>query len=96
MSIAAKLKFERTDIMEKITTIEIDADKVSLFNARLNKFGDLLTEKSDCLIEYCETANLITKRLYLETESLRVSHHPGGGLKRNDQTNTSCYKLGVA
>lgn len=72
MSIEAKLKFERTDIMEKITTIEIDADKVSLFNARLNKFGDLLTEKSDCLIEYCETANLITKRLYLETESLRA------------------------
>lgn len=58
--------------MEKTITIEIDADKVSLFNARLDKFGDLLTEKSDSLIEYCETANLITKRLHLETESLRA------------------------
>jgi hypothetical protein len=32
----------------------------------------------------------------LKVWSLEVSHHPGGGLKRNDQTNTSCYKLGVA
>jgi len=59
--------------------------------------GFVITGGSLCLFEtdvkgtavYHKTAGRLI-------EALRVSHHPGGGLKRNDQTNTSCYKLGVA
>ena len=57
--------------MSALTTIAIDVDKVSGFTAQLDSFGETLAEKSDKLIEYVETASVITKRLHLETESLR-------------------------
>lgn len=57
--------------MNKITTIEIDADKVSLFNARLDKFGELVDMTSAKLPNYVEKIDIAAKRVHLETESLR-------------------------
>jgi hypothetical protein len=51
--------------------IEIDLERITTLQAQIDKFGDTLMGQSDKLIEYVETASVITKRLNVEIESLR-------------------------
>lgn len=51
--------------------IEIDLERITTLQAQIDKFGDSLMGQSDKLIEYVETAGVITKRLNVEIESLR-------------------------
>ena len=57
--------------MDEVTTIEMDAEKINLINARLDKFGELLDITSAKLPNYVEEIAIAAKRVNLETESLR-------------------------
>lgn len=51
--------------------IEIDLERITTLQAQIDKFGDTIMGESDKLIEYVETASVITKRFNAEIESLR-------------------------
>ncbi len=57
--------------MDEVTTIEMNAEKINLLNARLDRFGELLDITSAKLPNYVEEIAIAAKRVHLETESLR-------------------------
>lgn len=57
--------------MDEVATIEMDAEKINLLNAQLDRFGELLDITSAKLPNYVEEIAIAAKRVHLETESLR-------------------------